>query len=137
MKKKCKHLLHTQRELGKKLYYACYELEKFVEELGVGYNIGNTLSDFQPSYEVSKTEGEKIFVYVVNPRVKKNELVFFVTDDINYRENLRKNSSSRSLSIDISESEIRTFLNPYQWDFENVKNSIENIDVTKGFFRCS
>jgi hypothetical protein len=134
MKRKCKHLIDSRSSMNKVLYNSCLELEEFVESLGNQYKIGNTLSDFQPSYEVNKKVNDRLFVFTINPRLKSGEVFFFVRDDYDDRGNVKVSIPEVLKSGEIPEYPIGSLRNQYIWDFESLKKNIENIDMSKGCF---
>jgi hypothetical protein len=119
--------------MSEELVNSCYELEKFVESLDDRFEIVNSWSDFQPSYSISKREGDRMYVLEVKPRIREGKLLFFVVNDSNVYQNILNSLPEGGRSFSFNCPGLASLTSPYIWDFERLKNEIVNIDISKGF----
>ena len=132
MRKRCKYLIDSTKGWSKELVAGCLQLELFVEHLE-GVEITNSISDFQPSYVVYKTEKNKSFEMTVDPRIRNGKLVYLVRDYMNKVQNLLNAREDDNELVYVDGSQLGSWKNPYIMDAEMLKDKIENIDMSDGF----
>jgi len=132
MELKCKYLIDSTKGWPTELVTGCLDLELFVESLE-GVEITNSLSDFQPSYVVYKTVGDRQFEMAIDPRIQRGKLVYFVRDYMNKVENLLNSREDMDTVALFDHSQLGGHRNPYRLDAESLKNKILKIDISEGF----
>ena len=131
MKKKCKHLIVSTKGWPTELIEGCYQFEVYVEKLE-NVDIVNSWSDYQPSYLVKKIEGGRRYDLIIELRIRKGKVRYFVQDYINKLKNLM-NTLPKGDSISFDVYQLGSNFHPYDWDFETLKEKIENIDMNDGY----
>ncbi len=126
------YLIEPDNCWSTELYHGCLELEDIVNNMD-GITIQTFHSDYQPSYDIYKQVGSRVYSLIVSPRIKNGITIYLVQDQLTRIMNLLDEMTNVRRQICRELVKPGGALNPHVWSKETLINNIVNIDMNKGF----